>query len=71
LTSFLKNFIVTFVYCAIVLVLLHGCKNEDKVVSSNNDHKTWFSYLGDSGRSHFSSLSQVTKENQIIAFALE
>ena len=42
---------------------LVGCESSEKSDSSSEAYSTWSSYLGDSGRSHYSTLSQITKEN--------
>ncbi|MGB3149529.1 MAG: PQQ-binding-like beta-propeller repeat protein, partial [Maribacter sp.] len=59
----LKKLIITFAYCMVIFVLLEGCKKEVQGISPANDYSTWSSYLGDTGRSHFSTLSQITKDN--------
>ncbi|AZQ59743.1 c-type cytochrome [Maribacter sp. MJ134] len=57
-----KNLIVT-VFCYLgVLVLVQSCTNENPI-TSDTAHSTWSSYLGDAGRSHYSTLSQISKEN--------
>lgn len=43
--------------------LFLGCKSSEEQIPTNNEYTTWSSYLGDSGRSHYSTLSQITKEN--------
>ncbi len=40
-----------------------GCDSSKEPKITSNEYKTWASYLGDSGRSHYSTLSQITKEN--------
>lgn len=40
-----------------------GCSNEETKTVDKNQYTTWSSYLGDSGRSHYSTLPQITKEN--------
>ncbi|RKN82819.1 pyrroloquinoline quinone-dependent dehydrogenase [Ulvibacterium marinum] len=47
----------------IVLLLFTNCQPSEKEDSSKNQYVTWSSYLGDSGRSHYSTLSQITPEN--------
>ncbi|HDZ14246.1 MAG TPA: pyrroloquinoline quinone-dependent dehydrogenase, partial [Pricia sp.] len=43
-------------------LLFLGCTTFEKE-SSKKQYTTWSSYLGDSGRSHYSTLSQITPEN--------
>ena len=45
------------------LILILGCENPENLKSSKEEYTTWSSYLGDSGRSHYSTLSQITPEN--------
>ncbi len=40
-----------------------GCESSEEKNEKKKEYTTWSSYLGDSGRSHFSTLSQITKEN--------
>jgi quinoprotein glucose dehydrogenase len=47
----------------VFIVLLMGCGPSPSTVPEAIDHSTWSSYLGDDGRSHYSTLSQITKEN--------
>ncbi len=47
----------------IVLLLFTNCQTSEKEDSSKNQYVTWSSYLGDPGRSHYSTLSQITPEN--------
>ncbi|WP_282160214.1 pyrroloquinoline quinone-dependent dehydrogenase [Ulvibacterium marinum] len=47
----------------IVLLLFTNCQPSEKEDSSKNQYVTWSSYLGDPGRSHYSTLSQITPEN--------
>lgn len=56
-------------FCAAVFsvlgccVFLVGCESAIEDSPSKSEYITWTSYLGDSGRSHYSTLSQITKEN--------
>lgn len=48
----------------LVLVLtLVGCSSEEKTNTAKKEYTSWSSYLGDSGRSHYSTLSQITPKN--------
>ncbi len=44
-------------------LVVSACKEESKKTSTESPYTNWSSYLGDSGRSHFSTLSQITPEN--------
>lgn len=46
-------------FCLLVL----GCSSSETENSLKKEYTTWSSYLGDSGRSHYSTLSQITPEN--------
>ncbi|MRI01130.1 PQQ-binding-like beta-propeller repeat protein [Kriegella sp. EG-1] len=46
-------------YCAFFL----SCESIQKNEENEKVYTTWSNYLGDSGRSHYSTLSQITKEN--------
>lgn len=45
------------------VILFLGCSSSEKENPSKKEYATWSSYLGDSGRSHYSTLSQITPEN--------
>jgi len=46
------------------LVLFYsGCESSKEKRLDEKQYKTWSSYLGDPGRSHYSTLSQITKDN--------
>lgn len=52
----------------LVSIFLGGClirctSDKKKEVDPSPQYRTWSSYLGDPGRSHYSTLSQLTKEN--------
>ena len=49
-----------FLLCGLLFL---GCTSSEEQKPTNNEYTTWSSYLGDSGRSHYSTLSQITKEN--------
>jgi len=57
-----KLALVTFCF-GIVALVLQSCNNSEEKDLHKKEYTTWSSYLGDSGRSHFSSLSQITPEN--------
>lgn len=44
-------------------ILFLGCGTSEKENPLKKEYTTWSSYLGDSGRSHYSTLSQITPEN--------
>ncbi|TLF46525.1 c-type cytochrome [Maribacter aurantiacus] len=49
-----------------LLLLILGigsCEENKKEAPAQKEYTTWSSYLGDAGRTHFSTLSQITKEN--------
>src|SRR6056297_2184670 len=47
----------------ILLLFLISCGNDKEEPALKKEFKTWSSYLGDPGRTHFSTLSQINKEN--------
>jgi quinoprotein glucose dehydrogenase len=51
----LRTYIAVF-----ILISLFSC---EKTKINSQKYTTWSSYLGDSGRSHYSTLSQINKEN--------
>ncbi|HET8735692.1 MAG TPA: PQQ-binding-like beta-propeller repeat protein [Pricia sp.] len=54
------------IYSSIILlcaILLTGCQKSEENKTSGKHYRTWSSYLGDPGRSHYSTLSQITPEN--------
>ncbi|MAU71166.1 MAG: pyrrolo-quinoline quinone [Pseudozobellia sp.] len=50
-------------YLLLFTGLVFSCKDDSVPESKSNEFESWSSYLGDSGRSHYSTLSQITKEN--------
>ncbi len=46
-----------------ICLLLLGCSSSETENPSEKQYTTWSSYLGDSGRSHYSTLSEITPEN--------
>ncbi len=63
LKTILKSFSVFDVFTVLSLLLLIGCGTEKSELPQEKYYVTWSSYLGDPGRSHYSTLSQITKEN--------
>ncbi|MDA9089317.1 PQQ-binding-like beta-propeller repeat protein [Maribacter arcticus] len=51
-----------FTFYILSLCILVGCKEETSI-KDDKMYTTWSSYLGDSGRSHFSTLNQITPQN--------
>ena len=49
--------------CTALGILLFSCQSDTKQEPANKAYTTWSSYLGDPGRSHYSTLSEFTKEN--------
>ncbi len=50
-------------YVLLILSLtIFGCSSSEEK-NSKKEYVTWSSYLGDPGRSHYSTLSQITKDN--------
>ena len=60
---FVKNFHFLSVLFVFACLGLGGCKSDKEKTASDPRYKTWSSYLGDTGRSHYSTLSQITKHN--------
>jgi len=58
-----KKFHRKSIFIALFCLLAIGCQSDKEKNSQNTTYNTWSSYLGDSGRSHYSTLSQITKEN--------
>ena len=46
----------------VMVLMIFGCHLKEKN-TRKKEYKTWSSYLGDPGRSHYSTLSQITPEN--------
>ncbi|MFC4095736.1 outer membrane protein assembly factor BamB family protein [Euzebyella saccharophila] len=46
-----------------LLLMVTSCKETAPKEVSKEHYKTWSSYLGDSGRNHFTTLSQITPKN--------
>ena len=59
----ITKFALTAICLISVALLLESCVDSKEKISSQNEYETWSSYLGDLGRSHYSTLSQITKEN--------
>jgi len=58
-----KKFVFQCLFLILVGLVFLSCNNSKEKNSSKNQYTTWYSYLGDSGRSHYSTLSQITAEN--------
>jgi len=55
-----NSYIIT--YSILSLFVLISCKEETSI-KGDKRYTTWSSYLGDSGRSHFTTLNQITPQN--------
>ncbi|WP_430907104.1 PQQ-binding-like beta-propeller repeat protein [Maribacter sp. 2-571] len=55
--------ITVFFNSLALLLILFGCESPEKESPSRSMYTTWSSYLGDPGRTHYSTLSQITKKN--------
>ncbi len=49
--------------CAFLALTVIGCAEKGQEPINQNDHVAWSHYLGDPGRTHYSTLSQITPEN--------
>jgi quinoprotein glucose dehydrogenase len=58
----LKNFLVV-IGLNLLMSGFIACETSEESKPSKKEYTTWSSYLGDPGRSHYSTLSQITKEN--------
>ncbi len=56
---FCKYSFVLLVFSSVIL----GCSPSEEKNTEKKEYKTWSSYLGDPSRSHYSTLSQITKDN--------
>lgn len=54
-----KTIILTTALC---IIFFWGCDKKSNI-NQNNGFNTWSSYLGDPGRSHFTTLDQITPKN--------
>lgn len=61
--SVLKKLIFPSILIAFYSIILLSCDNNKIERLDKKEYTTWSSYLGDPGRSHYSTLSQITKEN--------
>jgi len=52
-----------FLFLLVLTFVLFACESSEERKPEKTAYRTWSSYLGDSGRSHYSTLSQITKEN--------
>lgn len=57
-----KKFLFAVLFLALVSLVFQSCNNSEEKFPKK-EYTTWSSYLGDSGRSHYSTLSQITPEN--------
>lgn len=48
---------------SLLLLAIASCNTKEAKLTKKTPFTTWSSYLGDPGRTHFSSLSQINKEN--------
>ncbi len=60
---YFRKFASVLVSFALAVTLLNNCAPKEEKRSFKTAYTTWSSYLGDSGRSHYSTLSQITPEN--------
>ena len=58
-----QKFVIPFLFLTITALVFQSCSDSEEKKPSKYAHSTWSSYLGDSGRSHYSTLSQITKKN--------
>ena len=58
-----KNLRFSIVLLMFLSTVFFGCQSSEEKNSPKKKYTTWSSYLGDSGRSHYSTLSQITPEN--------
>jgi quinoprotein glucose dehydrogenase len=54
-----KSYYIVF----FIALFVSGCQNSEEPVKEKSTYTTWSSYLGGPDRNHFSTLSQITKEN--------
>ena len=58
-----RKLVFTVLFLFLICLFFQGCNNSEEKNQPKKEHVTWSSYLGDSGRSHYSTLSQITPEN--------
>ena len=58
-----KTLVFPLFVLAICIVFQSCINSEKKNTPEKKEYTTWSSYLGDSGRSHYTTLSQITAEN--------
>ncbi|MDO6809116.1 pyrroloquinoline quinone-dependent dehydrogenase [Zobellia galactanivorans] len=51
------------VLCTVLGSVLFSCRSDTEKGQAHKAYTTWSSYLGDPGRSHYTTLSQINKEN--------
>ena len=60
---YFKKLVVAILFLNVCCVLFQSCESSKEKDTAKKEYGTWSSYLGDSGRSHYSTLSQITKKN--------
>ncbi|MFK5974658.1 MAG: pyrroloquinoline quinone-dependent dehydrogenase [Flavobacteriaceae bacterium] len=58
-----KHLFQSVLFPLLFAILVLGCESQKKENTSKKKYNTWSSYLGDPGRSHYTTLSQITPEN--------
>lgn len=58
-----KNLPFSVSLLLVVSIVFWSCESSEEKNQSKKEYTTWSSYLGDSGRSHYSTLSQITPDN--------
>lgn len=59
----LENLYVARTLGVLLSLVLLACNSEVNEKTLKKEYTTWSSYLGDPGRSHYSTLSQITRDN--------
>ncbi len=59
----MKKLVFHSILIVLCVHILLSCGNNNKEGLHKKEYTNWSSYLGDSGRSHYSTLSQMTKDN--------
>ncbi|MFM1879636.1 MAG: hypothetical protein RLZZ241_2502 [Bacteroidota bacterium] len=52
-----------YLFVILALVCITNCKSDPKISTQSSDFIGWSDYLGDPGRSHFTTLSEFTPDN--------
>ncbi|WP_445386392.1 pyrroloquinoline quinone-dependent dehydrogenase [Robiginitalea sp. IMCC44478] len=58
----MRNYCFGYVFCLLLVVLVFGCQPE-KGLTNPDSYTGWAHYLGDPGRSHYSTLSAFSPDN--------